>query len=297
MKNRATESSRSRREFLCTSAALASGLLLPARVHAAQIKALQGAVSVNGKPARVASAIKPGDVVTTGPGARIAFVVGEDAFLLREKTRLELQKSTTPGGALIGGLRILTGGLLAVFAKGPRQLTTPTATAGIRGTGVYIEASAERTYLCTCYGEVELRDSHGKPLRTIVSGYHTPAMVYAEKTDGRAVGEAKLMNHTDDELIMLEALVGRVSPVKERAKLQAPEEKVTSGPRSAPAQAAAQSSAPAAPPSPAAAVPAAQAASPPAVTPAPVTAPARVAPTPSEVTDWRLPPPKALPER
>jgi hypothetical protein len=122
-------------------------------------------------------------------------------------------------------------------------------------------------------------------------------MVYAEKTDGRAVGEAKLMNHTDDELIMLEALVGRVSPVKERAKLKAPEEEVTSGPRSAPAQATAQSSAPAAPPSPAAAVPAAQPASPPAVKPAPVTAPARVAPTPSEVTDWRLPPPKALPER
>jgi hypothetical protein len=184
-----------------------------------------------------------------------------------------------------------------VFGKGPRQLATATATVGIRGTGVYIEASADRTHLCTCYGEVELRDRRGKLLRTIVSGYHTPAVVYADKARGRAAGEAMAMNHTDDELTMLEALVGRVSPVTERAKLKAPEDEVIYGPRSAPAQPAPQPSATVAPPSPAPAAPPAQAASSSAATPAPGAGPAPGAPTRSEVGGWRLPPPKELPQR
>lgn len=170
---------------------------------------------MNGKPLRRGAAVRPGDVVETAAGARVAFVVGEDAFLLRENSRLDLQKADG-NGSLLGGLRILSGALLAVFGKGPRRLSTATATIGIRGTGVYIEASPEQTYFCTCYGDVEISDVHGKERRRVWSGYHMPTMVYAQMVNDSMMEKADVKNHTDDELIMLEGLVGRTSPVQAR---------------------------------------------------------------------------------
>jgi len=34
----------------------------------------------------------------------------------------------------------------------PHHLKTPTATVGIRGTGLYVESQPDLTYVCTCYG-------------------------------------------------------------------------------------------------------------------------------------------------
>lgn len=108
---------------------------------------------------------------------------------------------------------MLTGALLGVFGKGgPRQLLTATATAGIRGTGIYMEASPERTYFCTCYGTVEIEDQHRTEKRLVVSGYHAPNIIYAEMNDGKMMHKAEFVNHTDDELVMLEKLVGRKPP-------------------------------------------------------------------------------------
>ena len=108
---------------------------------------------------------------------------------------------------------MLTGALLGVFGKGgPRQLLTATATAGIRGTGVYVEASPERTYFCTCYGTVEIEDQHRTEKRLVVSGYHSPNIIHAEMTDGKMMHKAEVINHTDEELVMLEKLVGRKPP-------------------------------------------------------------------------------------
>ena len=132
-----------RRAFLLKASALGAGLLLPVTGSAAQIKTLQGKVTVNGKPAAKGTPIKPGDKVATGAGAKLAFVIGQDAFLLRENSRLELQKAGSGGAAVVSGLRILTGALLAVFGKGNRDIRTATATIGIRGTGVYLESEPD----------------------------------------------------------------------------------------------------------------------------------------------------------
>ena len=51
-------------------------------------------------------------------------------------------------------LRVVTGAVLSVFSPGEsKTLRTSTATIGIRGTAVYLEAEESRTYVCTCYGE------------------------------------------------------------------------------------------------------------------------------------------------
>lgn len=205
-----------RRGFLVASAALGAALLLPTGAAAAQVKVLQGGVRVNGKKASKTSAIRAGDTVETARGARVVFVIGEDAFLLRGESKLMLEHTSGGKTLVITGLRLLSGALLAAFAPGARRIETPTATAGIRGTGVYVEASKEQTYFCTCYGVVELRDKAGIERKVVISGYHTPNMIFANPAERGRMAEVEVRGHTDEELIMLERLVGRTSPIVQR---------------------------------------------------------------------------------
>src|SRR6266852_9299806 len=89
--------------------ALGAGISLPAalRLALAQssakqgLRTAQGEVGVNGKPAEPGTLVRPGDVIATGKGAYATFVVGQDAFLVRESTRTELIGS----GLLVSALR------------------------------------------------------------------------------------------------------------------------------------------------------------------------------------------------
>lgn len=172
---------------------------------------MDGDVRVNGRPVVSGFLIRPGDVIETGPNSRAVFVVGKDAYLLRADSRLE----TAGKEMFINALRIITGRLLSVLGPGGRRIVTRTATIGIRGTGIYVEAERERTYVCTCYGTAEL-DSVFKPeeRETVTTTHHDqPRYIYGESMPGiKMIEGAPVVNHTDDELIMLEALVGRTPP-------------------------------------------------------------------------------------
>ena len=172
---------------------------------------VQGEVLINGRPAKVGAVLKPGDSVATAPGSSAVFVLGRDAFLIREKSEL----LTAGGKVLAGALRLVTGKLLSVFGRGSRRIATSTATIGIRGTGIYIEAEAERTYVCTCYGLVDLQASNMPEVRETVSTTHhdAPRYIYAHgEMPIKMIEPAPVINHTDAELIILEALVGRKPP-------------------------------------------------------------------------------------
>ncbi len=171
-------------------------------------------------PATRETRVRSGDLVETGPDSKLVFVVGQDAFLLRERSSLRLETPTSSSKVAMAGIRLETGALVAVFGKGRRLIETATATATIRGTGVYLEASADQTYFCTCYGEVELRDKIGTARKLVVAGYHTPNIIYARAVDGRMLTATVVKDHTDVELIMLDALVGRTSPIARREQAQ-----------------------------------------------------------------------------
>ncbi|MEO8630790.1 MAG: hypothetical protein ABI612_22240 [Betaproteobacteria bacterium] len=204
----------SRRVFLAASSALGAAFLLPPGSHAADIKRIGGPVTVNGKRATNKTPIRGGDTVQTGAGSMVVFVIGKDAFLLRQNARVTFDKAD--GDGAIGGLKVMNGGLLAVFDKGARRIQTANATAGIHGTGVYLEAHPDHTYFCTCYGEVDLRDKTGESHKLVVSGYHTANLIYAKPTNGKMIASVPSRHHTDEELIMLEKLVGRTSPILNR---------------------------------------------------------------------------------
>ena len=162
----------------------------------------KGEVAVNGAPVRSGAAIRRGDVVTTGTSAHAVFVLGDNAFLQRENSRVDFGESS-----VATFLRVVTGGLLSVFGKGHRQLVTTVATIGIRGTGCYIETDARKTYFCLCFGAVDLRPLNGQTLSYATKHHEKPVWI-----ENGATRPASLVNHADAEIIMLEALVGRGSP-------------------------------------------------------------------------------------
>ncbi len=181
----------------------------------------RGEVTVNGRPVTAYSQIRPRDTVITGPDSYLIATVGQDALLLREHTRLELGVAATAKQ----GLRLVTGALLAVFGKRPDgeryALSTPVATVGIRGTGVYAESSADRTYFCTCYGAADIAHAdHPSEAQQIVSQHHdAPRWVLATPQQGKRVVPAPMHSHNDFELVTLEALVGRGVPFGEAGRI------------------------------------------------------------------------------
>ena len=160
-----------------------------------------GEVYINGKKATKNSVVKLGDFIKTGKNSKVRFNIGKDAFLAKGNTKFSINEK---GG--LKSLNVVTGGVLAVFEKGGNhEVKTENMTAGIRGTGVYLEQNEGKAYFCTCYGKTEL-DTH-KEHQTYEAHHHNMVWV---KDNGEISHASEQKNHTDEELRELEAMVGRV---------------------------------------------------------------------------------------
>ena len=211
-----------RRRFLLGGAALAVGLAAGAaspplwaqNKGSPSVRSLRGLVRVNGERATNSIFIKAGDTVATGADGRISFVMGGDAFFLRENAELRIEPAPMVDGILTS-LRMLTGALDAVFGRrssGQVSLHTPTVTAGIRGTGCYTEVRDEGVYFCTCFGAIDLNSQNGGQRELVVSSHHDARQIMREPRDGRTIAMSTFGQHTDSEMDALERLVGRRAP-------------------------------------------------------------------------------------
>lgn len=178
---------------------------------------LEGRVLVNNVLATLETRIGASDVVETGSDGSIVFVVGQDAMLMRSNSKLILtpemgKQSFTQ--SVVGNMRLLAGQLLTVFAKRRHTIETPTVVIGVRGTGVYLETNPQETYLCTCYGIVDLTAASDQTSReTIESKHHDkPRYISASGANGKRIRSAPFKNHTDQELMVIEEIVGRTPP-------------------------------------------------------------------------------------
>jgi len=218
----------SRREFLISAlsaglyAAGSMGILQPVwamgkipkqLVPGKSIYDLSGEVSVDGKPATENTLISVNSTVKTGDSSHVIFAVGMDAFVLRSNSTVKVE-----GNSIISGIRLISGKLLSVFGrrveKQKLSLKTTTATIGIRGTGVYLEAEEKQTYICTCYGVADLQSNGDKTSAERVETRHhdAPRFILADQPAGKNIQPAPVFNHTDDELAIIETLVGRDVP-------------------------------------------------------------------------------------
>ena len=178
-----------------------------------------GSAFVNDQPMKADTPFPPNCVVHTAVDSEAVFVVGTSAFLLRADSKLSLRGpvNTAPSmsGAGPGIIQVMSGKVLAVFGGGPRRLQTAAANIQIRGTGVYLEARAEETYFCLCYGVAEVNaTADPSVVERLVSRQHDrPLTIAAQRRSGSpTISDAPFFNHTDQELALIETLVGRVPP-------------------------------------------------------------------------------------
>jgi len=175
---------------------------------------LQGTATVDGKAAREGSAVALGQRVATGPDSQAVIVIGKDAFLMRSGTVIE----TTAHEGALSTLLVSTGKILSVFSKKPLAIRAANATIGIRGTGCYLEVDPADVYFCLCYGEAVVQGP-GMADKLVQTTHHEHPLLLRENGPTLEAKDAGFRNHTDAELIMLEALVGREPPFLKDGKV------------------------------------------------------------------------------
>lgn len=207
---------------------------LPEKLPAGQsIYRIEGTATVNGKAATLQTRINPGDTVETGKDSELIFVVnGNNSMILRSDSHLVIETPSKPAvqiqpkqeahleehnafaSLLISGLRLLSGKLLSVSRNTPMRVNTVNATIGIRGTGFYVESEPGQTYFCTCYGTTDVAASADPTSRETVTSTHShhPLYIVDDGGKGKNIRNAPFINHTDQELALVEALVGRTPP-------------------------------------------------------------------------------------
>lgn len=171
-----------------------------------------GDVYHNGRPSILGTKIRSGDILESGAGAEAVFIIGRSAFLLRERSRIEISSTQS---WIRGFLRLVNGGLLSVFGHGDQRIIhTSNATIGIRGTGLYLETNHAHTYLCTCYGTVDITLTGTKSLRreTVQAQHHNGRLIQNTDLQQPEITPAIMLGHQDSELVLLESLVGRRPP-------------------------------------------------------------------------------------
>ena len=175
---------------------------------------IEGEVLVNGAPATIDTPIAANATVQTGKNSEVVYVVGESAFLQRSESHVTMEATPTDS-MVVSATQLLTGKILSVFPSGkPVRMSTKNASIGIRGTGVYMESDPEQTYLCTCYGTTDIVAVNDPTSReTVVSRQHDrPLYILDGQQPGQNIRNAPFLNHTDQELMLIEALVGRSPP-------------------------------------------------------------------------------------
>jgi hypothetical protein len=200
-----------RRSFLQAAAAW-TALGGAATVQAQQrsnVVEIQGDVLLNGTRMRPQQVVQSGDSVETGPASTLVFVVGNASFMVRQNTRMTVERGATLNAVSV--LRMVTGAVASVWGRGSsRQIVTPTLTAGIRGTGVYTEvfpAQSYRSYFCNCYGTVDM--AAGDDRAQSQADYHQAFWGEVQPKEGRLLTPARAINHTDEELEYLARLVNQ----------------------------------------------------------------------------------------
>lgn len=200
-----------RRGFIAAAAAWTSsgGFVAAQAQQRSNIVEMQGDVLLNGQRLRPQQTVQTGDTVETGPGSHLVFAIGNSAFLVRQNSRLTVERGASLFAVSV--LRLLTGAVASVWGRGARrQIVTPTLTAGIRGTGAYVEVFPQqggRSYFCNCYGTIDVAAGDDRALSQ--SDYHQSFWGEVEPSNGRLLTPARAINHTDEELEFLAKLVGQ----------------------------------------------------------------------------------------
>lgn len=111
------------------------------------------------KTLKVNDPIKPGDRIKTGNGSKVDFLFKETEIRLQPNTDFTLKE--WDGKKLTSHAHVESGASwfrVKGFQSGSFNVSTPTTTAGVRGTafGVFYEEKEKKGYTCVCEGTVNI---------------------------------------------------------------------------------------------------------------------------------------------
>ena len=152
--------------------------------------------------------VRPGERVLAGDGGAV-LRSRDQLFYLDAGTDAEFD---TDSSGKISTISVVTGGILSLF--GPKtgqgtKILSANASASIRGTTTYFawQAEHERTYVCCCYGTVDLENQAGGGI-LLDTTYHNAVILPPAGGAQPAPYDAPL-DHYDDDIAALEARAGR----------------------------------------------------------------------------------------
>jgi hypothetical protein len=181
---------------------------------------MKGGVLVNRQRLTTWQWLQTGDEIITGPRATLTFFFADSAFHIRQNSLVVLGRGASINQ--VGSLQLARGAVVSVWGRDSSgQIITPHVTANIwqeqsrAGCGVYTEimpnsSGSTQTYLCNCYGGLEL--VAGERREMLHSSHHSA--IWADPIIGRYgnIASADTLNHSDQEMEYLARLVGQRTP-------------------------------------------------------------------------------------
>ena len=170
----------------------------------ARIMEKQGTVTIDGLRAYKGSTARIDSEIRTGRDARAIIKLRDGSVIqLRQNSAFVVRKYEEASF-----LDLVAGRMLAIFTEGEHQVNTTTTVAGVRGTGLYFMADdPERTYICLCYGVVDLTSTKDESVKRTLTADHHAAVRVDDKDGSATITKAGMEDHTDEEVERLKAML------------------------------------------------------------------------------------------
>lgn len=185
---------------ILVTAAISSCTMKPVSAVPARISFISGSVFVNGKDAVLGQTVTNGDVIETRSMSACRVIVDD-------KNILALQDDCT----LVYRIHIedplldLKKGVLAIIVKNRKNIenlrvSTPTMTAGVRGTVFVLGAEGpDRVYTCLCNGVIHYHPEGQAKGERYTAAHHRG--VYFTRRGGTVAAEpGEMKYHTDEDI-------------------------------------------------------------------------------------------------
>jgi hypothetical protein len=159
---------------------------------------LAGSGRLNGAPLAVGARLRAGDLVELDAGA-----VAAARFPFRAAVRLAEGRLGLRGVLKELAFDLHAGSLMSSVRPGGKfRVNTPLAAASVRGTDLFVHASAAETYVCACRGRVAVEA--GPDRRELAAEHHSAVAVGRE----RKIGPDEMRLHGDQDVAFTAALLG-----------------------------------------------------------------------------------------
>lgn len=173
----------------------------PTQVFTAEITYLEGEVFINGEPAEFGDIVEADSTLSTSVNSYCELVfLDQNIIRIQENSlvRLDLNLNQSRVELEQGSMAALMNKLRSITDDEPLLITTPTVTAGIRGTAFFVAVeNPDSTYFCACNGVIDVRDYQGDNQQTLDADRHKAVRYRIE--EGEIIMESAGLLYHDDE--------------------------------------------------------------------------------------------------